>query len=80
MATSGWMGRVQQDLDPVVRQSVKDRGNIVNVFGAAETAEFKRLTSAVDDEWIAEVSKRGFDGKKLFDTAKSLIDKHNKRA
>ena len=80
MATSGWMGRVQQDLDPVVRQSVKDRGNIVNVFGAAETAEFKRLTSAVDDEWIAEVSKRGFDGKKLFDTANSLIDKHNKRA
>jgi hypothetical protein len=27
----------------------------------------------------AEISKRGFDGKKLFDSAKSLIDKHNKR-
>lgn len=78
-SVSAWMGKVQQDLDPVVRKSVQDRGNTVHVFGAAETAEFRRLTANVENEWVAEVSKRGYDGKKLLDTAKALIAKHSKQ-
>jgi TRAP-type C4-dicarboxylate transport system substrate-binding protein len=77
MEVSAWMGKVQDDLDPVVRQSVRDRGNTVHVFGDAETAEFKRLTDRVDNEWVDEVTKRGYDGKKLLDTARALIAKHS---
>jgi hypothetical protein len=32
----------------------------------------------VDDEWVADISKRGVDGKKLLETAKALIAKHGK--
>jgi hypothetical protein len=73
------MGKVQQDYDPISRKMVLDLGNTVHTFGAAETAEFQKLTDSVDDEWVAEVSKRGFDGKKLLESAKSLIAKHSKR-
>jgi TRAP-type C4-dicarboxylate transport system substrate-binding protein len=80
MATSAWMGKVQQDYDPVSRKLALDRGNTVHTMGAAETAEFQKLTSMVDDEWIADMGKRGFDGRKLVDTAKALIAKHSKKA
>jgi TRAP-type C4-dicarboxylate transport system substrate-binding protein len=80
MEVSAWMGKVQDDLDPVVRKMAQDRGNIIHVFNATETAEFRRLTSSVESEWVADMGKRGFDGKKLLDTAKGLIAKHQKRA
>lgn len=79
-AVSAWMGKVQEDLDPVVRKAVQDRGNTVHVFGAAETAEFQRLTANVENEWVAEVTKRGYDGKKLLESAKALVAKHSKKA
>jgi TRAP-type transport system periplasmic protein len=77
---SAWMGKVQQDYDPVSRKMAIDRGNIVHTIGAAETAQFQKLTSNVDDEWIADMKGKGFDGKKLIDTAKALIAKHSKKA
>ncbi|HEX4894981.1 MAG TPA: TRAP transporter substrate-binding protein [Solimonas sp.] len=75
---SAWMGKVQQDYDPVSRKLVVDRGNTVHTFGAAETAEFQKLTSHVDEEWVADMDKRGHDGKKLLSTAKALIAKYSK--
>lgn len=79
MEVSAWMGKVQDDLDPVVRKNVLERGNTIHVFSDSERAEFQRLTSRVDDEWVDDVTKRGFDGKKLLESARALIAKHKKR-
>ncbi|HEX2545017.1 MAG TPA: TRAP transporter substrate-binding protein [Ramlibacter sp.] len=75
---SAWMGKVQQDYDPVSRKLVVDRGNVVHTFSAAETAEFVKLTGQLDEEWVADMNKRGHDGAKLLATAKQLIAKHSK--
>lgn len=80
MATSAWMGKVQQDYDPVSRKMVLDRGNTVHTFGAAETAEFQKLTAHVDEAWVGEMNKRGFDGQKLLESARSLIAKHTRKS
>lgn len=80
MEVSAWMGKVQDDLDPVVRKAVQDRGNSLHVFTEAENAEFRRLTARVENEWVEEIGKRGHDGKKLLESAKALIAKHNRRA
>jgi len=32
----------------------------------------------VDDEWVADMDKRGFKGRALLDAAKGLIAKHGK--
>ncbi len=44
----------------------------------AEAQEFTKVAGPIDDEWVADMNKRGFDGKKLLQTAKDLIAKHSK--
>ena len=78
LATSGWLGKTQQSNDPAGRKTATDRGNTIYAFSAAETAEFVKLSSHVDDDWVADMNKRGYDGKKLLDTARALIAKHGK--
>ena len=78
LATSGWLGKTQQSNDPAGRKTATDRGNTIYQFSAAETAEFQKLSSQVEDEWMADMNKRNFDGKKLLETARALIAKHGK--
>jgi TRAP-type transport system periplasmic protein len=76
--TSGWLGKTQQGNDPVGRKSAADRGNNIHVIPATAAAEFKRKAALVEVEWIEDMNKRGFDGRKLRDAAKVLIEKHGK--
>jgi TRAP-type transport system periplasmic protein len=78
LATSGWLGKTQQSNDPLGRKTATDRNNTIYQFTAAETEQFTKLSSQVDDEWVADMNKRNFDGKKLLETAKALIAKHGK--
>ena len=78
LATSGWLGKTQQSNDPAGRKTATDRNNTIYQFSEAETSEFRRLSANVDDEWVADMNKRNFDGKKLLETARALIAKHGK--
>jgi TRAP-type C4-dicarboxylate transport system substrate-binding protein len=78
LATSAWLGKVQQGNDPIGRKAAVDRGNTLYTFPASERDEFIKLSSHVDEEWVADMNKRGFDGKKLLASAKELIAKHGK--
>jgi TRAP-type transport system periplasmic protein len=74
--TSAWLGKVQQSNDAVGRKAAVDRGNTIYQFTAAQRDEFVKLSSQIDDEWVADMDKRGFKGAQLLSTAKSLIAKH----
>ena len=78
LATSAWMGKTQQSNDPSGRKAAVDRGNTIYQITDADTNEFRKLSRQVDDEWVADMNKRGFDGKKLLETANALIAKHSK--
>jgi TRAP-type C4-dicarboxylate transport system substrate-binding protein len=78
LATSGWLGKTQQGNDANGRKSAVDRGNTIYQFTAAERQEFIQHSATVDDEWVADMNKRGHDGKKLLQTAKDLIAKNAK--
>ena len=78
LATSGWLGKTQQGNDPAGRKAAVDRGNAIHAFSNAETQEFLKLSSSIDDEWVADIDKRGFKGKALLDSARALIAKHGK--
>ncbi len=80
MATSGWLGKVQQGGDVPGRKAAVDRNNNLHTFGKEQTDEFIRLSAQVDDEWAADMDKRGFKGKQLLQAAKDLIAKHGKTA
>ena len=78
LATSAWLGRTQQSNDPVGRKTATDRGNTVYTIPATDAQEFKRKAAVVEVEWMADMDKRGFNGRQLRDTARTLIEKHGK--
>jgi hypothetical protein len=59
-------------------KSATDRNNTIHTFTQAEADEFIKLSSRVDDEWVADMDKRGFKGAALLKSAKDLIAKHGK--
>lgn len=80
LATSAWLGKVQQANDPTGRQFAQDRGNTIHTLSAADTQAFKRKARRVEVEWAQDMDKRGHDGKKLLETARALIAKHGRGA
>ncbi|MBC7941736.1 MAG: TRAP transporter substrate-binding protein [Chitinophagaceae bacterium] len=78
LATSAWLGKTQQGNDPIGRKSATDRNNTLYTFTSEQTQEFIKLSGAIDDEWVADMDKRGFKGRALLDSARALIAKHGK--
>ena len=79
MATSAWLGKTQQAGDAAGRKSASDRsGNTIFTVGVAEAQNFRRKSRAIEVEWVEDMNKKGFDGKKLLEGAKALIEKHTK--
>jgi TRAP-type transport system periplasmic protein len=76
--TSGWLGKTQQAGDAAGRKTATDRGNQIFTVSAAESQNFRRKSRAIELEWVEDMNKRGYDGRKLLDTAKALIEKHTK--
>jgi TRAP-type C4-dicarboxylate transport system substrate-binding protein len=78
LATSGWLGKTQQGNDPNGRKSATDRNSTIHTFTNEQAQEFIKMSAAIDDEWVADMDKRGFKGKALLDGARALIAKHGK--
>ena len=78
LATSAWLGKTQQGNDPVGRKAAVDRNNTLFTFPQSERENFIKLSSQVDDEWVADMDKRGFKGAALLESAKALIAKHGR--
>lgn len=76
--TSGWLGKVQQTGDIAGRESAVKLGSTIYTVPASEAQEFKRKARLVEVEWAQDMDKRGFNGKQLLETARSLIAKHGK--
>lgn len=80
LQTSGWLGKVQQAGDGPGREAAAKLGNTIHTIPASEAQEFRRKARLVEVEWVQAMDKRGFNGKRLLDTARQLIDKHGKKA
>lgn len=78
LATSGWLGKVQQAGDVAGREAAVKHGNTIFTVSPAEAQEFRRRSRAIEVEWVEDMNKRGYDGRKLLQTARDLIDKHTK--
>ncbi len=78
LETSGWLGKTQQAGDVAGRESASKLGNTIYTVPSVESQEFKRKARLVEVEWMQDMDKRGFNGKELLDSARSLIAKHGK--
>jgi TRAP-type C4-dicarboxylate transport system substrate-binding protein len=76
--TAAMFGRAMDEGDKTGREiALKAKNNIVTL-DAAETQRWLRTASSVESEWVAEVAKKGIDGKKLVAEARALLQKYDK--
>ena len=75
---SAMAGRVQAADDAPGREKFVAAGVPINVIPATELARWKKATDALDDEWMANMTKAGHDGPKLLKTAHDLVKKYTK--
>ncbi|MDQ2780880.1 MAG: TRAP transporter substrate-binding protein [Pseudomonadota bacterium] len=78
LATSGWLGKTQQANDAIGRKATVDAGGTIYQVTPAEREMFVKRSAPIDDEWVVDIDKRGFKGKELLASAKSLIAKYGK--
>lgn len=76
--TSVWMGKILGDNDVPGKEKFIAAKNSVTVISAAELENWKRASGEIDDQWAAEISKKGVDGKALLADARALIQKYTK--
>jgi TRAP-type C4-dicarboxylate transport system substrate-binding protein len=76
---SAALGRAQQAGDaPARKVSAEERKNTIITIAGADVDAFRKAADLVDDDWMKDMDKRGFNGKQLMDCAKGLIQKHTK--
>ena len=78
IGAAAMFGRAMDEGDKVGRDIAVKAGNNIVALDVAETQRWRRTASVVEDEWLAEVAKKGIDGKKLAAEARALIAKHSR--
>ena len=60
------------------KEKLIEGGHTITVIPKAELENWKKASDSLDDEWVADMNKRGFDGKKMLDDARSFVTKYTK--
>ncbi len=68
---SAWVGKVFVDDALPGKKSAEARKNTFYTLPAAELRRWERATASVTDEWVREMSGKGFDGKRLLEEARA---------
>jgi TRAP-type C4-dicarboxylate transport system substrate-binding protein len=78
LATSAWLGKMQQAGDANGRKLAVDRGNAIHTFTEAETQEFIKASNSITQTWVSDMDKRKLDGKALLQGARERIARYGK--
>lgn len=74
LAFSGEVGEVFVQADAIGKKLTAK--NTTNVIPASELVAWKKVGDGVTDQWVADVTAKGANGKQLLETAKGLIAKY----
>lgn len=76
---SAFLGDTQSGNDvPSRKIFASTPGYTINQIAPAELDRWKKATSALDDTWMADMDKRGFNGKAMFGDAQAMIKQYTK--
>lgn len=78
MELSAFMGKTQEAADGPAKAVMLKSGSQITVIPGAELAKWKKATDALDDQWAADITAKGGDGKKLLQESRDLIKKYTK--
>jgi TRAP-type C4-dicarboxylate transport system substrate-binding protein len=72
------IGKIWDDSQAAGRKAARDRGNTFTTIGAAELDNWVKVGAPLYDEWVADMDKRGLNGKALLAEARELLVKYKK--
>jgi TRAP-type C4-dicarboxylate transport system substrate-binding protein len=75
-ALSQQIGKIWDNSQAAGRKAAQDRGNAFYMIPAAELDNWARAAAPLYDEWVADMNKRGANGKALLDEARGLLAKY----
>jgi TRAP-type C4-dicarboxylate transport system substrate-binding protein len=75
---SAFLGKTQSAADADAKEKVLASGVQVNVIPKAELDNWKKATDQLNDDWVKNLTARGYDGKFLLHSARELITRHTK--
>ncbi|MBF0325913.1 TRAP transporter substrate-binding protein [Magnetospirillum moscoviense] len=75
---SGMFGKAMLAADAPAKEKMLASGVEINVIPAAELDKWKKASDALDDAWVKDMDAKGFDGKKLLQSAQDLTKKYTK--
>jgi TRAP-type C4-dicarboxylate transport system substrate-binding protein len=76
---SAFLGSTQEGNDVPGRKIFSETpGYTITQISAAEVDRWKRATDNLDDEWVTDMNKRGFNGKAMLEDARALVQKYSK--
>ena len=77
-ALSRQIGKIWDESQAPGRKAAQDRGNTIITLSAAETDNWIKASAPIYDEWVADMDKRGLNGKALLQDARDLLVKYRK--
>lgn len=77
-ALSRRIGKTWDESQAAGRKAAQDRGNTIITISAAETDHWIKASAPIYDEWVADMDKRGLNGKALLQDARELLAKHRR--
>jgi TRAP-type C4-dicarboxylate transport system substrate-binding protein len=72
------IGKIWDDSQAAGRKAARDRGNTFTTIGTAELDNGVKVGAPLYDEWVADMDKRGLNGKALLSEARELLVKYKK--
>jgi len=76
---SAFLGSTQEGNDvPGRKVFAETPGYTITQIPAAEVERWKKATDNLDDEWVAEMNKRGYNGRAMLEDAQALVQKYSR--
>jgi TRAP-type transport system periplasmic protein len=72
------IGKIWDDSQAAGRKAAQERGNAFTTIPAAELDQWVKASAPLYDEWVADMDKRGLNGKALLGEARELLAKYRK--
>jgi len=72
------VGESYDKVEGVFQAKAEKRGNKFNVVPDSEVAKMETAAEKIQQGWVADITKKGYDGKALLAEAKALIAKYSK--
>ena len=77
-ALSQQIGKTWDNSQAAGRKAAQDRGNTFTMIPASELDNWVKASAPLYDEWVADMDKRGLNGKALLQDARELLVKYKK--